>query len=281
MRARLLFCSFALAAGCGGDFNDDYNLVSGLRLLAVKAEPPEAAPGERIHLTALAHPSQQSNGAAPSIKWSACTQPPIAGSGTLNNDCLLNEAAPYLIPLGSGPAIEASIPGVVPDDFGPPDFTGGIYLPIRLRVQSANDALDGILRFRLAAGSPPNRNPVLTGILLSANGEGAPAPLDESAPPSVKVNDHLTLRAGFSLDSAEKYQAPDIGGGTREATETLNVTWFATAGHFSSGSNGPDIDTTLALDKNPPAAGATIDIWVIGRDERGGLDFIHRSLKVQ
>ena len=192
--------------------------------------------------------------------------------------CITADAASYLIPLGAGPTIEARIPSVDPASFGPPDFTGGLYLPIRLRLKTASESLDGILRLRLSGDAPINHNPVLDSVLIESG--GVLLPINDQAPYSAHAGDHLKLRARFTKESAETYEAPAIGGGTRTAIETLNVTWFATAGHFASGSTGPDVDTILALDRNPPAPGATVDLWVVGRDERGGLDFIHRTLKV-
>jgi hypothetical protein len=60
--------------------------------------------------------------------------------------------------------------------------------------------------------------------------------------------------------------------------EALDVTWFATAGHFSNASTGDGVDTTLDLAKHPAQPGATVDVWAIAHDGRGGSDVAHRRL---
>lgn len=280
MRARhVAIVAVGLCAGCGGDFSDDYNLIERLRLIAVKAEPAEAAPGDTVFLRAWAFdPTSPS----PAIDWAACTEPPVPGTGTINSACLTVDQAPFLIPLGQGAMVTAAVPTFAPDTLGPPDYTGGRYLPIRLRLTSAGDQLDGIERLRVTAGGTPNHNPTLAEVSrvteASDGGVIAMAALDEATPLEVHAGDQLILRAHFADGSVERYSVDNGDGTMRPVDETLNVTWFSTAGHFSVGSDGPDADTTLALDRHLPAAGATIDLWAVGRDERGGLDVLHRSL---
>jgi hypothetical protein len=58
----------------------------------------------------------------------------------------------------------------------------------------------------------------------------------------------------------------------------LNATWYATAGSWSeliTGEAKPD--TVWTVDIHVPPPGSVIDVWVVGRDERGGSDFLHRA----
>src|SRR5262249_23621532 len=74
MRTVVLGLSGALAllSACGSDF-DPGSRVTGLRVLAVRANAPYAAPGESVHLDALAF---DPGGRAASWGWGLCVDPP-------------------------------------------------------------------------------------------------------------------------------------------------------------------------------------------------------------
>ena len=244
--------------------------VEGLRVLAIKAEPPEVAPGAMTTLTALA---VDTTGAQIIVDWAACTEAALPGNGIVNPDCLQYASAPFLAPLGSGGAIMATLPMIDPNTFAPPDASGGLYLPIRARTHTSADQVDTIYQMRLAQGQPPNHNPTLAGVFVVA-GDGSTTPLDETAPPEVSLGQTLKLRATFTPDSAETYT-----GQRGTLTEELRIAWFATGGTFSEPVTGPEKPDTVFSAVDPvPASGATIDLWIVGRDERGGTDFVHRAL---
>jgi hypothetical protein len=83
-------------------------------------------------------------------------------------------------------------------------------------------------------------------------------------------------------DSEEPYLVFDGDPRTtppRSVTETVRISWYTTAGHFTNEVTGvAKPDTTLILDKHLPPSGTQIDLWVVARDERGGLDVLHRAL---
>jgi hypothetical protein len=261
----------AVLCACQPSF-DPASYVTGLRLLAVRAEPPEVAPGESVTLTTLA---VDPTGGVIDITWQACQLAPGPGDGTLNPDCLRPGPAPFLTPLGQGPTLMVAVPE--PPTPQLPDETGGIYLPVRLDLATMTDQVSAIDRLRIAPGasSPRNSNPHLTAV--QADG----APLLEDAPLPVHAGQNVTLRALFSDDSAEAYTI-SAAGQVRQVTEILNAAWFATGGSLSEGTTGGEKpDTTWKGDKNLPPAGGPIDLWVVGRDERGGVDFLHRQLVVR
>jgi hypothetical protein len=271
-RPALVAAAAALLLACSNPF-DPASYVQGLRVLAVKSEPAEAAPGDAVTLTAL---TVDTDGAAVDVAWSACTLPPLAAAGPINPDCFRQDTAPYLLPLGEGASISSAVPAVVPADFGPPDAGGGLYLPVRARARASGERLDAAYPLRLAQGEPPNHNPQLLGIQV-AGVESAPG----TAPIEVRAGDHVTLSAPFAPGSAEEYPLA-AGGQSGTVTEILRVSWFATGGSFSEDvTGGTKLDTDWRADKHLPPTGGTVDLWAVGRDERGGVDWVHRTLVVR
>jgi hypothetical protein len=265
-------------------------------VLAIKAQPPETPPGQKSMLTAL---TVDTMGRPLDIGWSECLLPPLQGQ-IVNPDCLLGPAASSRRPLGSGPQLEVTMPAMDSvQSLGLPDATGGVYLPLIAQVTAGSDTLVASYRLRLGTGSPANQNPMLTGVFTvvapeaGAADAGSPGAgevvtaLDPATPPVVHSGDQLTLRASFAPGSAEAYQIQDPRGnaGTimpRGVTETLTLSWFATAGSLSEGSSGVERpDQVLKLDQHLPPGGTAIDLWVVGRDERGGTDYVHRTLRFQ
>jgi hypothetical protein len=260
-----------LAAACGTSF-EKASFVEGLRILAIKAEPAEVAPGGSTTLSALAVDTANR---PLTLSWSACTEPPQVGLGAINPGCFKVDTAAYLLPLGTGAPISASIPAIDPQTFGPPDASGGIYLPLRLDAQAGADKLSAAYRLRLARGGAPNQNPKLADVQI-VPASGAPASLDEATPLEVHSGEKVTLRAAFAAGSAETYQVVEPGQ-TKTVSELLNASWYATAGSWSEQVTGEaKPDTVWTADVHLPAAGSRIDVWIVGRDERGGTDLLHR-----
>ena len=55
-----------------------------------------------------------------------------------------------------------------------------------------------------------------------------------------------------------------------------------TAGSFANQGTGPDQDQTFTLtdDAHLPRPGTRIDLYAVARDDRGGADWLHRTLVV-
>lgn len=247
--------------------------VEGLRVLAIKAEPPEAAPGAMTTLTALA---VDTSGAAISVDWAACTEAAIPGTGIVNPDCLQKDTAAFLAELGAGTPLAATVPMIDPNIFAPPDASGGLYLPIRARVSTSGDRIDVIYQMRFGQSTMPNHNPTLASVEVVA-ADGTTAPLDEATPLAVSSGQAITVRATFTPESVETYT-----GQGKMLTEQLRVSWFATGGTFSEPVTGiPKPDTVWTAVDPLPTSGSIIDVWVVGRDERGGTDFVHRVFQLR
>jgi hypothetical protein len=290
MRRALAALALVAVAGCGNSF-DPASFVDKLRLLAVKAEPPDVAFGQMTTLTAT---SANPGGSAPTINWDACLLPPPPATGeSVNQDCItLPEGDPMLVSFGQGDTVTATMPMLDLSMVGLPDQTNGFYLPVRLKLDADGKELVAFYQLRIFLGAltpnPPNKNPMLTGIFTvpSADaGADQEMALDDASPLVVHDGEELALRAHVADGSDESYVVFDGDPRTtppRTVTETIRISWYTTAGEFSEDATGiAKPDTTLKLDKHQPAAGSTIDLWVVARDERGGSDVVHRTLVFQ
>jgi hypothetical protein len=304
-----------MIAGCGPTF-DPASLLTGLRVLAIKAEPPEVAPGETSLLTPLIVDSRGMDAGTPRATWSLCLQAPLPGAA-VGDECLSTDlgASNVVTKLGEGPTMQVTMPNVTQAQLGVPDSTGGVYLPVIMRVTDGVETVTTVYRLRYTAKistpfftgpiQPPNHNPKIDDILVSYGDDGGIAHLDEI---KIHQKDRIAMRASLSADSAEMYpriegtlQLPDGGisldGGIKffdggidigpihlvEVTETLRVSWFTNIGRFVpdvTGASGK-LDAELRLDKYlppDPYAPADIDIYIVVRDDRGGTDFTTRKL---
>jgi hypothetical protein len=246
-------------------------------VLAIKAEPPQIAPGESSTVTAWV---VGTNGQTPTVSWSRCRRAPLPGQA-INPDCLANPQAGYVEPIGEGVTVMATMPAdITADALGLPDASGGVYLPLIARVSVGADQLIATYRLRLAQpGIPPNNNPAFTGVSV-IDSSGA-TPLDEAVPRVVHAGDELTLSASFSADSNESYLSPVGGPSGGLVTESLTTSWFSNGGDITPSANASDPTIDLRFDQHLPAPGAVIDLYVVARDERGGTDTAHRTFQLQ
>lgn len=265
----------AVALACGGCKPDDElprTFINGPQVLAIKAEPPSAPPGGSVSVTALV---AGTGGEAPSVSWVLCRRAPRPGEA-INPDCVVTAQADYLEPIGEGTSITATMPAdITAAALGQPDASGGVYLPIVARVTVAGQTLIATYRLRLQSAGDANQNPVLTGLLL-VDAAGGATPIDDAAPPTVRAGDRLTLQVAVADGSVETYPAPLAG---QPVAEMLQTSWFSTAGKFSQErSQGPEAATVLELDAMLPAPGNAIDLFAVIRDDRGGTDYVHRTM---
>jgi hypothetical protein len=282
----------AVALGCCACSNnfDPASYVNKLRLLAVKAEPPDIPLGATTTLTAtVANPG----GSAPTVDWDACLLPPPPASGqAVNQDCIGLDGGAALVSFGSGLTVTATMPQIDASMVGLPDQTNGIYLQIRERLAADGKQLVGFYGLRIYLGAllpnPPNKNPVFAGVYtipVVDAGAAEQVPLEEANPPTVSASGQVLLRALVTPDSQETFVVFDGDPRTtppRSETEKVRMHWFSTAGTFSNEVTGVDKpETLLTFEKRTPSPGSTIDLWVVARDDRGGLDVVHRTLQIR
>jgi hypothetical protein len=266
-------CVLWWLGGCQSFPDPPVSFVAGLRVLGIKAEPPQIAPGAGTTVAVLA---VDTDGGTPTASWNQCTLPPLPGQ-TVNTACVDGSAGADLQPIGDGLTIPFTMPQVTAASLGAPDATGGVYLPLVASVDASQQSVTAVYRLRLADAAPANANPTISGV-FSVDAAGAMSALDATAPTLVHSGDALSLTVTLAPDSAQVYTAAD---GT-VTTETLTTSWFCTAGALSfEKTSATQPVTVLHLDQRLPSAGAQIDLYAVARDERGGTDFAHRTLLLQ
>ena len=153
-----------LAIGCVPSFDDNLSTIEQPQVLAVQAEPAEAAPGEAVQLHALLA-TPDVNGAAPKLVWGLCTaRKPLTELGPVNTVCIQapSGAPDSIIALGSGASVKATLPMDACRLFGPSlpepmngepagrpvdsDPTGGFYQPVTVTLLSDSVTTLGAVR---------------------------------------------------------------------------------------------------------------------------------------
>ena len=262
MRARSFAVAVVLLVGCSREDLSAAGYVNGLRLLGAQAEPPEADPGEQVMLTAWV---VDPRGGGIDVTWSACMLP---SNGLANPGCTDGQGQ-GLVALGRGPTLGITVPSVTPAMLGPPDATGGVYLPLVIHASANGDSVVGVYRLRIHGNQDPNHNPQFVSVTN--------LPLD-GTPMPVYQGEVLPLVATYADDAHEYYMIP---GETEKVFEMLTTQWFATAGTFPDAPVGGTGVEPLTLDRGLPPSGGSIDVWIVGHDDRGGTTMVHGTLKMQ
>lgn len=287
-----------LATGCVTTVPDATPYVDEPRVLAVAASPAEVEEGETVTLTAL-YADGTGTLSEGALDWAFCTAlHPLAELGPVADACL-EPGSDDLVALGTG----LEVAGAVPDDacsrFGPnpppsedgtttgrpvdPDATGGFYqpavvfdgdvptlAPVRVRCGLANVTQETYVAWN--SGYISNVAPVPT----------------LAGPSTVTPGEEVTLTASWpdcdeACEGAETYVVWDEATDTLiERREALSATWFATDGSFGlarNGRSGDDDDTTVTNTWTAGEASATL--WVVLRDERGGVGFTSLDVTVE
>jgi hypothetical protein len=244
----------------------DPSRIDAPRIIAIHAEPPEAAPGEAVALqVVVALPDD-----AP-LSWAWCATPkPPTENNSVDPACLADGVMP--IPQ-TGVAVMSALPADGCRLFGPQspgpglrardaDITGGYFQPVR--VQTAATQAIGLVRLRcnlaqapLAAAQRfameyvPNQNPEMV--------------LD--IPDNVTAGQTVRLRV--SSPSAEPYLRFDPQRRELiEDAETLVVSWFATQGQLAE-PRTTVVDGVAEVAWTAGASGAA-RVYAVVRDSRGG-----------
>ena len=266
------------------------SLVTSTRILAIRADPAEAAPGSTVTFTALvAGPGGAVTGAP--IAWDYCTAPkPITEDNVVSNACL---GTSDLVPAGAGPASTSTTPSDGCTIFGPdvgsmglrprdPDATGGFYQPLRAELSGADTAF-ALARIHcdlpdaaasaataFAADYHLNLNPQL--LPLTATVDGKPAALT-----AIPAGARVELEASWPSSSAETYALFDASTQTISMQrESMQVAWYSTGGALDTESTGRasnDPATTTDDGWQAPGSAGTTALFVVLRDSRGGVDF--------
>jgi hypothetical protein len=249
--------------------------------------------------------------------WYRCALSPVISSGlgvnplcipTIDKDKKVEPIDPkVLVSLSSGTGTDGAKSTMVMPDMGSPfspslplglpDSTGGWYVPVVLVATQGTKTIITVYRMRLAVFGTPNKNPKLDQILhVTGDYDGGDFPdagplmfepiTDDGMPVQVHRDQSFRVRATVTADSPEPYtQIDDLSDPmnikTHPVTEKPRYDWYTTGGEFSvevTGDALPDTELTFKEDARRPANGQTITLWVVVHDDRGGVDFGHRTL---
>jgi hypothetical protein len=304
---RLVF--LLVIVGCKPDLGSPASLVSGLRILAVKSDPPEVAAGMPVQAELLA---VDGNGRvmAPA-RWSLCLahKPPAennvvarscsSGTGELMPLPDLGLQTIVMVPVNAcalnGPDAPPVKPGEPPLRARDADITGGYYQPIGVTISAGGATATAFALERITCNLPgvsvdvvkefvkryqPNKNPLL--LRLAGNGaEIAAAPTSGAtfAPGQV-----VTFEASWTPGSRESFPVYEPAKmAIVDHAEELTVSWFATAGEFDrdrTGRTEAETDTAITNLWTAPLTPGPVHLWLVLRDNRGGLDYREYSITV-
>ncbi len=213
-----------------------------------------------------------------------------------------------------GPDVPEPEPNQPPGRPTDPDTTGGYYQPVRLLAPSSSGEVVGIAETRLACGLNgatadqasefskcyhANVNPVVDSLATG----GVPLVTDENgATNPQQVGDRLALAVTWAAcppdatgstcpdgcarstgcTGAEPYVLFDANTGSLSCkVEGLSTSWFATAGSFDDDRTGPASATTSLNGWRAPAVPGLVHLWVVLRDDRGGVGWAEYALDVR
>jgi hypothetical protein len=214
--------------GCVPTFDDNLPLIDQPTLLAIQAEPAEAAPGKDVQLSALVG-TPDVNGVTPKLRWGLCiARKPLTELGPVNPVCIQapQQAPNEIVDLGSSATVTATLPMDACRLFGPslpepmngqpagrpvdPDPTGGFYQPVSVTLLDTSVTSMGSVRIFCPpsgldqeqaavfnANYRNNQSPSIDGISARTDsGESLPIP-DQPDTLMVAPNQVLQLEASW------------------------------------------------------------------------------------
>ena len=314
--ATVIAISIVASAHCKPNLDETTSRVSSARFLAVRAEPAEGAPLGQVTFTAL-YVDESGERADASIDWAFCDdRKPLAELGPVSPRCL-QRSADFFEPIGVGTTVAGALPQQACRQFGPdvpettgndsagrpvdPDSTGGYYQPMRLVTASTAGDVLGLGLARITCGVPgassdqladlkqrnhPNTNTALDDVAVVGG-----VSLDKTS--TVSAGQRITLSATWAAcadgapacTGAEHYANYDTATQTVNArTEAIRVSWFATDGTFDDDRTGVEEGVAASFSNNAwtaPSAPGTVHMWIVIRDDRGGVGWKSYSLDVR
>jgi hypothetical protein len=304
----LAFSACVWLAACEPDFTP-YNELEGMRVLLVRAEPPELGEGQTSTLDALVY---QPEGKVPELGWSLCPWPSDPNDGfrcavsqaTWNaawRAAGLSGSAP-LLDLGNASTAALSFPG----DRGqarrlcealtraldssatlPPDCATRFPWTVRLTARSGTARVDAVKDVDLLIDEKlvPNRNPTLSA--LRSEGKGGSTILEPDAPTKLAAGEDHELRVEPASDALETYvPTPALGEPAKPADEeSLTFTWFVNQGSTDlvRSTYKKGVETMQKATHNvweAPDQTGDARLIVVVRDHRGGVGFLERTVSL-
>jgi hypothetical protein len=305
----LVALGLGVPTACEPSLDERTFSVTSPRVLAVKAEPAEALPGAKVSLSSL-YVDANGVVAQAGVDWAFCEdRNPLANLGPVSPACAQRTGGTF-VELGQTASVTAPLPLVACRLFGPDvpsaqpneppgrpvdaDSTGGYYQPVRLAA--GDDIAIGLVRVTcsvpgvtadqtaaLAAKNHTNVNPQIDTVSDPTLGK---LTLEAAGATAVSRSARLALTANWdkcdpgapSCTGSEGYAYLDPQTHlVVSAREQIRVSWFSTAGTFDddrTGVLGSDAARGVASSANgwtAPATTGLVHVWVVLRDDRGGV----------
>ncbi len=296
--ARVVLISAALSSivSCGDDF-DPPSRVNKLRVLAVGTQEPFASPGEEVSLSALVF---DPSGRRLSWTWATCTDP--SSTSVLGCFSELDPATVTTSTGGEGATFTMRIPADalsrLPEASRASAMVGAVFVACPGTISkggeggvpfSCTDDAGRVLpldAFEIGAKRifvrARDKNPVPTFTSLSWDG----APWAEDDVKEVDACDTSGNEIDDCASVAHRITAsstpPDTGVdelGT-PFTEAQVVQFYATEGIFEDAVRRWD-DATTRWAARTSSKGTEIRFWFVVRDDRGGVSWTQRTVRVR
>jgi hypothetical protein len=254
---------FVLLVSCSsGDFDPPSRVVD-LRLLAVRADLPYAAPGAKVHLDALA--VDPTSGAV-TLRWATCVDPP----SDRPEDCVPDPST-----LLTGPSFDLVVP---PDAIARLPEGGHARASVGV-VVTANDALVGVKRVFVRAADR-NANPAILGVTWDG-ADWPEADVKEVAGCDSGGSVFEACDAALAHEVSVLVDPPESGVDEFGHTfaETVVVQYYATEGIFEHEVRVAS-DAKTGWVARRAASGKTVTMWLVVRDDRGGVAWATRQVRV-
>ncbi|HMJ52772.1 MAG TPA: hypothetical protein VK540_11870 [Polyangiaceae bacterium] len=292
----IVAAAMMFAPGCGGDF-DPASRVTDLRVLAVRADAPYAAPGQGVHLDALAFDPEAR---AITWGWALCVNPASSSAAgclaALDASSVVIEKekstfdftlpSDVITSLPTGAVAHASIGVVVvacPGELAPQRAA----IPFRCldaksgRSLRTDEYVVGVKRI-FARTTDTNENPIIGGVTWDG-ADWPPSDVKEVIPCDQSGNDYGACTRNeqhvIAVAIAEASTESGVDSFGASFREQVVVQYYATEGIFEH-----DVrlarDTTTGWTARRDSAGRTITMWFVARDDRGGVAWDQRQIHV-
>ena len=301
-----------VSGACRPELDDRTSRVDRLRVLAVRSEPAEAAPGASVRFAVLVgDASGTRRDLAPSLAFCS-RRKALAESSKVSPSCLDDSAVERVdtslvgvLPQGAcglfGPERAASADGQPSGRPADPDATGGYYQPGRVRLAVPTPETT-IFEVRTTCGLPgatlevvsnfgrryrANQNPEIT-LTLDDRPLADAAEIEAAPGESLRfVVAWPSCEGGAPCGGAEPYVAFEPASRTLvNRREAMRVSWLATDGTWAEDRTGRDENDVGQRTENAWTAptstvGSPVTLWAVLRDTRGGVAFTSVRVRVR
>lgn len=258
MTGQMALCGLVCAlCACDSDL-PDYNVVEGLRVLAVASDPPWISPGATSTVSALVVTAGEVQ-----ATWSWCPRLSEAEGGFV---CLEPEALEALPSGSAGPRAAFSAPEDLDTLCARTEAEScedGVQVYLRLDLDDGLDTVAAVRPLWIPRTGASHGNPGIASVALAA--KGVRTELSEVTQVDLPWSKTATLSV---------VPAPEASEPAGDGTERLTVSWFVDHGELDFGRTRLEPDEESSNPWTLP--GTAVDaarIFVVLRDDRGGTSW--------